>query len=97
MTFDQIINTITNHLNKSGESINCWHIGITSNVVAHIENFNDLPKEHDWFKAFAADNGQIAQQVIKYFRDQGANIQPIAHDETLANVYAYVEMKTTSR
>jgi len=71
MTFEEIINTITNHLNKSGEPINHWHIGITSNVVAIIENFNDFPKEHDWFIDCAADNGQITQQVIKYFRVRG--------------------------
>lgn len=72
MKYDDIINDINAHLQKSNEqSFSDFYIGITDNKEERLHGFHQVPHKGHWFITRGADTEDIARDVEKHYLGLG--------------------------
>lgn len=96
LNYDEIIQVMDEHLNKSGKNYyNEFYIGITNNPERRLFEEHGVFKEDSWWIYIPADSVDTARKVKQHYLDKGMRGDSGGGDDDSIFVYCYIVTPTT--
>ena len=95
-TFEQIVNDIDSHLEKSKKQYySDFYIGITNDVNRRLFGEHNVPKDNSWWIYRQAVDKDTAQKVEEYYLNKGMQGDTGGGTEETLFVYCYAITSST--